>query len=82
MSDSYGKTLAEHRVYEKIRDDFGDETELVPKVFFYAEGPLAGQMVGIPFMMRIIIIKRSFSIQGAAFHFLQKFNSGMKKIKI
>lgn len=43
VSDSYGKTLAEHRVYEKIPDGFGDETELVPKVFFYAEGPLAGQ---------------------------------------
>ena len=38
-----GKLWLNIEFMKKIPDDFGDETELVPKVFFYAEGPLAGQ---------------------------------------
>jgi prepilin-type N-terminal cleavage/methylation domain-containing protein len=42
VTDSFGKVLAEHRVYQKLDDQIKKDESLLPQVTFYAVGPLAG----------------------------------------
>ncbi len=71
VTDSSGKTLAEHRVYKKMNDDFEKEPELIPKVKFYAEGPLAGKDGGSSiYDERDLLLKRVFFHSGCSIPFL------------
>ena len=42
VADASGQVLAEHNVYEKITEEIKGDSSLIPKVSFYAVGPLSG----------------------------------------
>ena len=43
VTDASGQVLAEHNVYEKITEEIKGDSSLIPKVSFYAIGPLSGE---------------------------------------
>lgn len=42
VTGTSGEILAEHNVYEKITEEIEEDSSLIPKVSFYAVGPLSG----------------------------------------
>jgi prepilin-type N-terminal cleavage/methylation domain-containing protein len=59
ITDSSGVIFAEHKVYAKLDEDLFEDEELIPKVFFSAIGPEAGEAGGsTSFTDRQLVLNR------------------------
>lgn len=70
VADSFGAILSEHRVYKKLDEDLKKDDSLLPKVTFFAIGPLAGEDGGnSKYDERDLVLNRVFFHSGCSVPF-------------
>ena len=68
--DSSGTALAEHKVYKKFNESLRNDDSILPKVTFYAVGPLAGEDGGSSkYSKNDLLLKRVFFHSGCSIPF-------------
>lgn len=83
VTDSFGGILAEHRVYKKIDDEIKKNESLLPKVNFYAVGPLAGEDGGnSQYDERDLLLNRVFFHLGSSVPFYAEIDFRDEKQKM
>ncbi len=70
VTNSKGQILSEHRIYKKLDDEMKKDESLLPKITFWAVGPLAGEDGGnSKYDEKELVLKRIFFHSGCSVPF-------------